>query len=267
MHLLKKFISFTSITLKRFIFTATLIVSAVTFTTVIGTVSWIFLRQAEDVSARHSQAMANQILDSISRAMKDGRTLSDMTKILEGYQRSFAGRYTITILPGRTINPSAPPLPDSHSTPGKVFSNGSSIQRRTFTAFEYVFPLKAEAQCLGCHPTARIGEVLGVLAINEDIRADRDAFFKKIFLCFFLLLPIPFLMSFSVSRFVNAHVGDAIARLHRKVHSVNSISDLTQLEMDLENEEHKFRELEEIFGEFGAFVSRIKDVAVGKEML
>jgi len=93
------------------------------------------------------------------------------------------------------------------------------------------------------------------------------AFFKKIFLCFFLLLPIPFLMSFSVSRFVNAHVGDAVARLHRKVHSVNSISDLTQLEMELENEEHTFRELEEIFGEFGAFVSRIKDVAVGKEML
>jgi len=266
-HLLKKFISFTSITLKRFIFTATLIVSAVTFTTVIGTVSWIFLRQAEDVSARHSMAMAHQILDSISRAMENGRTLSDMTKILEGYQRSFAGRYTITILPGRTINPSAPPLPDTHSNPGKVFSNGSTIHRRTFTTFEYIFPLKAEAQCLGCHPTARIGEVLGVLAINEDIRADRDAFFKKVFLCFFLLLPIPFLMSFSVSRFVNAHVGDAVTRLHRKVHSVNSISDLTQLEMDLENEEHTFRELEEIFGEFSAFVSRIKDVAVGKEML
>ena len=265
--LLKKFISFTSITLKRFIFTATLIVSAVTFVTVIATVSWIFLRQAGDISARNSSAMSRQILGSISQAMEEGRTLADMAKTLESYQRSFSGRYAISIHPGKTINPSAPSLSDKNSNVIKAFSEGTTIQHRSFNSLEYVFPLKSEAKCLGCHPTARIGEVLGVLAINEDISADRNTFLQKIFLCFFLLLPIPFLMSFSVSRFVNAHVGDAVARLHRKVHSVNSIADLTKLEMELENEEHTFRELENIFGEFSVFVSRIKDVAVGKEML
>jgi diguanylate cyclase (GGDEF)-like protein len=266
-RLLKKFISFTSLTLKRFIFTATMIVSAVTFVTVIATVSWIMLRQAEDVSARHSLAMARQILASISQAMEQGRNLSDMTETLESYQRSFAGRYSITIHPGKTIHPSASPLPDKGSSLGKAFLEGTNIHRRSVNTFEYLFPLKAEAKCLGCHPGARIGEVLGVLAINEDIRGDRDAFLRKFFLSFFLLLPIPFLMSFSVSRFVNAHVGEAVARLHRKVRSVNSISDLSTLELELESEEHKFRELEDIFGEFGTFVSRIKDVAVGKEML
>ena len=267
MYLLNKFISFTSITLKRFNFTATLIVSAVTFMTVIGTVSLILLQQAEEVSARHSFAMAHLIQDYISLAMEDGRNLSDITKILENYQHSFAERYTITIHPGKTINPSAPPLPKNDTNLGKAFSTATAIYQRSFNTVEYVFPLKATSKCLGCHPGTRVGDVLCVLAIKEDIIANRDAFLRKFFLSFFLLLPIPFLMSFSVSRFVNLHVGNAVDRLHRKVHSVNSISDLTKLELELENEEHKFRELEDIFGEFGNLFSRIKDVAVGKEML
>ena len=265
MLLLKKFISFTSITLKRFIFTATLIVSAVTFVTVIVTVSWIFLRQAEDVSARNSLAMAHQIVDSISQAMAEGRNLSDMKRSLESYQRSFPGRYVIALYPGKTINRSAPPLPEDHSNLKKAFSEGVTIHQRTFNMFEHIYPLKAETKCLGCHPGARVGEVLGLLSIKEDIKDHRDTFLRKFFLCFFLFLPIPFLMSFLVSRFVNSHVGDAVARLHRKVRSVNSVSDLSQLE--LENGEHTFRELEHIFTEFGNLASRIKDVAVGKEML
>lgn len=130
-----------------------------------------------------------------------------------------------------------------------------------------MFPFTAEEKCLACHSGVRIGEVLGVLAIKEDIRDDRNAFLSKIFLCFILLLPIPFLMSFSVSRFVNSHIGAAVARLHSKVHSVNSMGDLTKLGPALEREEHKFRELDDIFSEFANFVSRIKEIAVGREML
>ena len=162
--LLKKIITFTSVTLKRFIFTATLIVSAVTFTTVIATTSWLFLHQAGVASHQVSLAMADQIVATI-------------------------------------------------------------------------------------------------------IRENRDAFVNKILFCFILLLPVPFTMSYLVSRFVNSHIGAAVTRLHRKVRSVNSVADLTKLAPELDNEEHKFRELEDIFSEFGNFVSRIKGVAVGKEML
>ncbi|MBK5274787.1 MAG: bifunctional diguanylate cyclase/phosphodiesterase [Desulfuromonadales bacterium] len=267
MTLLARFISFTSITLKRFIFTATLIVSAITFATAIATVSWIFLRQSEDISAKNSLAMAGQIRASISWAMEEGRNLSDMTKTLESYQNSFPGRYTIAIHPGTTINPSAPPLPAENINLAKAFSEGAPIHQLTLSTFEHVFPFKAEAKCLGCHPGAQIGEVLGVLAIKEDIRESRDAFLRKFFLCFFLFLPIPFLMASLVSRFVNSHIGAAITNLNRKVHSVNCVADLSTLELELENEEHRFRELEDIFAEFSTFISRIKDVAVGKEML
>lgn len=267
MLLLKKVIAYTSVTLKRFIFTATLIVSAVTFVTVVATASLIFLHQAKVVSSHDSRAMSNQIVTSITRAMTEGRNLADMTKIMAEYERSFPGRFSIDIYPGKTINPSPPPIPRRNENINKAFTTGEIIHRQTFSTLEHVFPLKAETRCIPCHATARVGEVLGVLAINEDIGETRNAFLAKILLCFIILLPIPYLMSFFVSRFVNAHIGAAVTKLHAKVRSVNSIADLTTLAPELENGEHKFRELDDIFNEFGNFVSRIKGVAVGKEML
>lgn len=267
MLLLKKIVSYTSVTLKRFIFTATLIVSVVTFVTVVGTASWIYLNQDEADSTRDSLSMSNQIVISISRAMEEGRNLADIKKIVAEFQRSFPGRFSIEIYPGKTINPSAPAIPREYPNIYSAFTLGENIHLHTFSSFEHIFPLKAEAKCLTCHATARVGEVLGVLAIKEDISDNRNALLRKISLCFLLLLPTPFLMSFFVSRFVNSHIGASVARLHHKVHSVNSMSDLTELAPDLEKEEHKFRELDEIFSEFGNFVSRIKEVAVGKEML
>lgn len=266
MHLLNVIVSYTSVSLKRFIFTATMIVSVVTFVTVSGIASWVFLRQAGTVSTRDSLAMANQMVSSISRAMLEGRNLADMTKILDEYQRSFPGRFSIALYPGKTINPASSHAPREDADIDTAFSKGEIIHHQSLCTFEHVFPLKAESTCISCHTTAKPGEVLGVLVIKEDIKENRDTFLKTIFLYFGLLLPVPFLMSLFVSRFVNSHIGAAVTRLHDKVRSVNSIADLSTVS-ELEGEEHKFRELDDIFTEFGNLVHRIREIAVGKEML
>jgi len=266
MFLLKKFILFTSVTLKRFIFTATLIVSLVTFLTVVTTLTWIFLKQAEDVSTSTSFSMANRVLLSITAAMKKGKNLAEISELVNEYQRLLPDRYTITILPDDEVITGAGSKAADESV-RKAFSDGRISTNRTVKGLEHVFPLKAEGKCLGCHPAAKVGDVLGVLSIKEEMPAFRTSFLKKFALIFLLFLPIPLLMAFSVSRFVNSHLGDAVGRLDRMIRSVNSMADLTKLEADLENEEHRFQELENIFNEFTNFVGRIKGLAVGKEML
>ncbi|OGT98807.1 MAG: hypothetical protein A2079_04070 [Geobacteraceae bacterium GWC2_48_7] len=261
MFLLKKFILFTSITLKRFIFTATLIVSIVTFITVITLLTWIFLNQAEDISAETSSSMANRVSSLIIEAMENGKNMTEMTVIISEFQRLLPERYTITINSRKGINSEADELIK------KAFSDGANSSHRSIQGLEHIFPLTAEAKCLNCHPEAKVGDVLGVLSIKEEMTDFRDTFLNNFIIIFLIFLPIPFMMSFSVSRFVNSHLGNAIGRLDRKIRSVNSIGDLTKLEADLENEEHRFRELEDIFNEFSQFISRIRGLAVGKEML
>lgn len=266
MFLFRKFILFTSITLKRFIFTATLIVSIVTFLSVITTLTWIYLRQAEAVSASTSLSMANQIKVLIVEAMKQGKNMAEMTDIIREYQRIIPEKYTITIRSGTAVKAEADRVGGAEPLL-KVFSDGMDRINRTINSLEHVYPLKAEDKCLSCHPAVKKGEVLGVLTIKEELVDFRGTFFRKSFFIFLIFLPIPVLMASAVSRFVNFHLGDAIGKLDRKIRSVNSMDDLTKLEADLESEEHRFRELEDIFAEFTNFISRIKGLAVGKEML
>ncbi|HEY4744439.1 MAG TPA: diguanylate cyclase, partial [Desulfuromonadaceae bacterium] len=265
MHLLKRMISFTTNTLKRFIFSATFTVSAVTFLIVIVSVSWIFMQQSEDTSAQLSHSMARQIYGSIFQAMEDGRSRQDMAKILATYQRSFPDRFSTELHVGQALERLATSTRKEDRELRKAFTDGSVLHVQSISHIRHFYPLKAETACLTCHRGARIGEVLGVLAITEDIRGPRDTFLRNFFLIFGLLSPVPFLMSFITARYVNKRIGTALDLLDRKVRSVNNVSDLTTLR--LENENLGFRELNDIFGEFGDLVSRIKDVAVGKEML
>ena len=266
MFLLEKIIAFTSITLRRFIFTATLIVSIATFLTVVTTLTWIFLKQTEDILASNSSSIAKQVFLLITDAMEKGKNMAEMTEIISDHQRLLPERYTVIIQPGKAVK-SAADGTGAEAPIRMAFADGKNSLTRTISGLEHVFPLKAETRCLGCHPAAKVGEVMGVLSIKEEMTGFRSAFLRKFFLIFLIFLPIPFLMSFLVSRFVNAHLGEAIDRLDRKIRSVNSMADLTKLEAELEDEEHRFRELENIFHEFAKFIGKIKGVAIGKEML
>ena len=266
MFIFNKFILFTSVTLKRFIFTATLIVSIVTFITVISALTWIFLRQSEDVSVRTSSSMADRIEHIITDAMTKGKNIAEMTEMINVYRRLLPDRYTITIFPARAIRAEAG-AHGADELARKAFSDGLNNHQQTLKGLEYVFPLKAEAACLGCHPAAKAGDVLGVLSIREEMTNFRSAFVHKCFIFLLVFLPVPFLMSFFVSRFVNSHLGGVVGKLDQIIRSVNSMADLTKFEADLESEEHRFREFEDIFREFTKFVSRIRGLAVGKEML
>lgn len=266
MFIFKKIILFTSITLKRFIFTATLIVSIATFLTVVTTLTWIFLKQTEDILASNSASIAKQVFLLITDAMQDGKNIAEMTDIIKEHQHILPERYTIAIHLDKAIKTEADGKSAGEPT-RKALLDGKKSLNRTFTGLEHVFPLKAEAKCLGCHPTAKVGDVMGVLSIKEEMTGVSSSFLSKFFLIFLIFLPVPFLMSFFVSRFVNLHISEAIGRLDRKIRSVNSMADLTKLEAELVGEEHRFRELGDIFNEFTKFIGRIRGVAVGKEML
>lgn len=266
MFILEKIISFTSFTLKRFIFTATLIVSIATFFTVVTTLTWIFLKQTEDILASNSASIAKQVFLLITDAMGNGKNIAEMTDIIKEHQHILPERYTIAIHLDKAIKTEA----DGKSAGDpirKALFDGKKSLNRTLTGLEHVFPLKAEAKCLGCHPTAKVGDVMGVLSIQEEMTGFRRSFLYKFLLIFLIFLPVPFLMSFLVSRFVNLRISEAIGMLDRKIRSVNSVADLTKLEAELVGEEHRFRELGDIFNEFTKFIGKIRGVAVGKEML
>jgi len=126
--------------------------------------------------------------------------------------------------------------------------------------------MKAEAKCLQCHSHAREGEVLGVTKIEQDISPAINEAKRKFNLLFFVLLPIPFIMTGTVSLFLNARIKRSTVSLHDEVSKVNSVKDLTKLS-NFNVVETGFSEFNTILLEFTRFANRIRDVAVDRDVL
>jgi len=252
-------------TLKRYIFSATFAASACTLLIAICAVSYMFLRQAEEASADLALSMARNVFVSLSQAMEDGNSRKEMDKLVTTFQRSFPERFSTKLFVGQA--------PDLHPAPTKLrdqallkaFNDGKTAHLETLSHIHHLYPFIMQEKCLGCHTTAKPRQVQGVLLISEDISKARNSFLRNFFLFFTLLAPIPIVMSFLAARLANRRIGRAIDFISTKVRSVNHVSDLTSLQLD--QKPLGFRELDEIFAECNTLVSRIRTVAIGKEML
>ncbi|KAB0670145.1 bifunctional diguanylate cyclase/phosphodiesterase [Oryzomonas sagensis] len=255
------------ITLKRFIVIASLAVSSITFLIVLAVSSYIYKKHLESSLTRLSGSISQQIFSSIHQGMERGWTRIDIDLFLTQFRRAFPETFTAAVFRSEAINRQygTPSSEITDSGAQRVFAKGTPHSRRDGDLISQYYPFKAEEQCRTCHLTARAGEVLGVVRVTEDFRAMRQKAMHDIFVIFALFSPFPLVMSFLVAGYVNRRIGAAVDLLSHKVQTVNRVTDLTTLELG--NQHTGFAELDNIFGEFGKIVERIRKVAVGKEML
>jgi len=254
-------------TLKRFNVIASLTVSCVTFLIVLAVSSYIYNKQLEGSLTRLSGSISQQIFNSMYRGMEAGWARADIDTFLSQFRRTFPDTFSADVFRSETINRQygTPMAEVTDSDAQRVFAEGAPRSRRDGNRINQYYPFKAGETCRTCHLTARAGEVLGVIRVGEDYRPMRQKAMGDVLIIFALLSPFPLVMSFLVAGYVNRRIGGAVEILSTKVHTVNNVTDLTTLE--LENQNVGFSELDDIFGEFGKIVERVRSVAVGKEML
>ncbi|GFE62682.1 bifunctional diguanylate cyclase/phosphodiesterase [Geobacter sp. AOG2] len=262
-----KKISSSSITLRRFIVISSLTVSCITFLIVLAVSSLIYKKQLESSLTRLSASISQQIFNSLYQGMEQGWARTDIDRFLNQFRRTFPDTFNADIFRSETINrqygTTMTEIADNEVQ--RVFSEGVPRYRRDGDRVDQYYPFKAEEKCRTCHLTARTGEVLGVVRVGEDYRVMRQKARSTILIIFALLSPFPLGMSFLVAGYVNRRIGGAVQILSTKVHTVHNVTDLASLE--LENQHVGFSELDSIFSAFSKIVERIRNVAVGKEML
>ena len=110
-----------------------------------------------------------------------------------------------------------------------------------------------------------VGDVLGVLDIHQDLGPVISAIYKKFLILFLLLSPLPFIMALLISRYSGRKIEKSTALLRDNIKSINSVQDLTTLELSLDRTD--FAELNLILLEFNLLADKIKNIAVDKELL
>lgn len=178
--------------LKSFVCIAVLIASYISFNATYLVVSSIyrhaFIKNADEVS----DAISHQIFNSMLQLMERGWSRDELKTFLDsikGVRTQFP--YKIDMFRGESVERDYGKIEQSEI--GKnirdAFSSGDAITYKDNSNVINIYPIKADVKCLKCHVHARVGEVLGVIKVQQDISpAINEA--KKRFNAFFIY-PFP----------------------------------------------------------------------------
>ncbi len=258
----------TTRTIKGFILTAAFVVSAVLFAGLYLVTSSIYDDAVRRNASSLSDTLAQGTFNAMFQIMRKGWTRPQLEEFVSAVEDSARGKgYSISIYRGDLVSDLYGPIDQAlaDAQVNEAFRLGRPVQHQSDKGIHYAYPLVARQECLACHTNARIGATLGVIAVDQDLRALIQQTKGDLLLPLLLIAPLPFLMAVLVAWFLTKRINESVNRLQQSVDSVNSISDLTHIEMN--HADLGFVELNNIFANIEELTNKLKGVAVDKELL
>lgn len=255
-------------TLKTFILVSSFLVSVLFFGGSYLVVSNIFDHSVKQSALRDSNLLARSTFSSMYQLMSTGWSRAQLESFLNANRAAFAGSgYTLQIYRGEVVAQRF-----GHIQQGRldakikaVFASGQAMHHSTDGGVRYLFPLSAQQKCLACHTNARVGDVLGVIDVHQNLKAALERTRHSFFLSLLPLAPLPFVAALLVTMFVNRRITRSVELLDDSVRGINRVSDLS--DMSLRKADLGFSELNRVFGHFEELVDRLRSVAVDRDLL
>lgn len=147
----------------------------------------------------------------------------------------------------------------------RVYESGRAIKDSTKKEISYGYPIKLTENCIRCHSSERLGDVLAILTIRYDIGNFWLDYNKKMFKYFIMLFPLPLIFAFFVSRYISRKLNSKFDKLSGIVENINSLKDLKSIE--LEKIDFGFEEFSKVVDNISVLSDKIRSIAVDKSIL
>lgn len=254
--------------LKFFIAASLLAVSLVTFILVYLCTSAIFqkshLRQAKNTAQGVSTQAVNSLLQLMVNGWSREKLLLFFDPILNANPEI---PMRITLLRAPLVDKIFGPVEESNPDPEmqQVLESGRMILEENGYFVKRIIPVRAKEECLRCHKNAKVGDIFGVLKIEQDLGPAIHAHARNLLLLFLALSPFPILLAVLISSYTTGKIAKSVAVLRDNIKKINRVSDLTNL--DFSSAETDFVELNQILREVDILVSKVQDTAVDRHLL
>ena len=255
-------------TIRIFIMTASVLISALFFGSAYFIVSHAFEHALQENSIRSSRTIAKSTFDAMFQLMSTGWTHAQAENFLHATNGSMRDSdFALQIYRGSIVSARYGPIRQApmDAAVTQVFRTGQPVQDLGADSTRYVLPLRAETECLRCHTNARIGNVLGVIDVRQNlapsIQAARHDFLDSMLWIF----PFPILGAFLLTVFVNWRIDRSMRALEHSIAQVNEMTDLKSLvfqPIDL-----WFSELNGIFRQVGQLIAKLRGIAIEKDYI
>ncbi|MFA5626046.1 MAG: bifunctional diguanylate cyclase/phosphodiesterase [Thiohalomonadaceae bacterium] len=255
-------------TIKVFILTAALTVSLALFAGMYLATTHVYDRAIDDSAATMASTVTDGTFNAMYQIMRRGWTRAQLEEFIESIQASAkdAG-HKISIYRSNLVDERFGPIEQPAIDPllERTLIFARPQNEKTAQILRSTRPLIARDECLRCHSNARIGDVLGVITVQQDLGPLISKAKSDLLLPLLLIAPLPFLVALGVAFYLSHRINGSIAILQQKIDNVNKVSDLTHLELN--NIDLGFNELNELFAKVTELTTKLRTVAVDKELL
>ncbi len=254
--------------MKGFILRTAFIFSAVGFVVIYWAAAQAYSNAIKSNAITVSNQLALNTFNSMFQIMQQGWTRPQLEKFIDNLQvSSDNNQISIQIFRGDIVNDKFGTIdqPALDNFTQQTFMSGVAQHTDDGEHLRYSYPLLARAECLQCHTNARVDEPLGVIDVRQNLEpllahAQSDLFYKLLWIA-----PLPFLLALAVVFYMNRRIDASIEHLATSIDKIETVSDLSRLE--LQQSGNSFEELDRIFGKIEGLASRMRDIAVDRDLL
>uniref|UniRef100_UPI0040485B8B putative bifunctional diguanylate cyclase/phosphodiesterase n=1 Tax=Aliarcobacter sp. TaxID=2321116 RepID=UPI0040485B8B len=256
-------------TFKNYIFSRQIILVSIIFIICFIFSTYLHTSLTKQEALKHSKAISNQIFSSMYQVMRKGWSKEDVQMFTQSLEDNFeTSNYKINIYRGDKVKELFGEIEEKSKDSTLIdILNGKIDKLESFenNIVRNILPLTAKQDCISCHANAQVGDVLGVLEVNQNLNSIfRES--KYQFIAFFLIIiPIFYLLAFISSRYTTKQILDSLKLFSDKVTNINSVQDFKAF--DSKNIDLYFKEFNEIVNNVDLMAEKLKGVAVDKELL
>lgn len=255
-------------TLKNFIFSINVILLSTLFILVFIFTTYLHTTLAQQNAIKHANAVSNQVFSSMYQVMKKGWSREELDDFMSSLKENFDdSNYEINIYRGYLVQELFGKVKEKprDEMVEEVFNSGEKVVISTMDTLRNLKPLKAKQECLKCHVNAQIGDTLGVIDVSQNlINIIKETFLEYVYF-FLIVIPLFILAAYVASRYTTGKISGSLKLFQEKVKSINSIKDFK--EFDPAQIDLKFDEVNLIIQNVNELASKLKDIAVDKDLL
>lgn len=256
-------------TFKNYIFSSQIILVTIIFVICFIFSTYLHTTLTKQEALKHSDNFSNQIFSSMYQVMRKGWSKSDVEMFTQSLRDNFKeSNYTINIYRSDIVKELFGEVEENikDNTLLNILDNKKE-QLKYFddNVVRNLLPLHAKTECLSCHANAKVGDVLGVIEVKQDLHSLFEESKYQFIVFFLIIVPLFYLVAFITSRYTSQKVTSSIDLFNNKVEAINSIQDFKQFnskDIDL-----YFKELNQVVKHVDLMAHKLKNVAVDKELL
>jgi diguanylate cyclase (GGDEF)-like protein len=255
-------------TLRGFVFIAIAGVALLVFLGATLASSLLYENLLEERTLETSREVSLQNFNTLYRVLRSGGSRSQLNEAAAASKSAFSSTLEqVGIYRGKTVEAQYGVLPPSSvfEELGQPLDSSKETVTKTGRHVFYTFPVKAQGECLRCHSNARDGEVLGVIAVQHNVKtvaATVRIYYIALFMIFGLLV---MMIAAAVSILATRKIKRSVDLFRSKVEAVNSVRDFDQFDFNRVN--FGFDEFNRTFDDVALLVEKMKCVAVDKDVL